>query len=86
MKKRIKKDVKINIKPFHAEIRTHEKGFVWSFHAPINGQYGRKKIINIHCERWWIAYLAKDLKEVIESEKTELNRLIELVGFKDNES
>lgn len=83
MKKAKKKDININIKPYHAKVRTFEKGFVWSFYAPINGKFDRKKIINIHFERWWLAYLAKDLKEVIESEKTELNRLINIVGFKD---
>ena len=86
MKKTKKRDLVINIKPYHAEVRTHEKGFVWSFHAPINNKYDRKKIINIHFELWWLNYLAKDLKKVIKSEQEELNRLIDLVGFKENES
>jgi len=79
VKKRKKKDLVINIDPFHAKIRTHEKGFTWSFFAPINGQFDRKKIINIKFERWWLVYLSNDLKKVIESEKTELDRLVNLV-------
>lgn len=83
MKKRKKRDITINVKPFGAEIRRYEGGFIWTFRS-IMGDSGRRKIINVRFDRWWISHLAKDLKNVLNEEKIELKRLIELSGFKDD--
>lgn len=85
MKKRKKKDLTINIKPFHAEIRRYEGGFIWTFKSLMNTADSRRKIINVRFDRWWIGHLANDLKKVLDEEMIELNRLTEIAGFK-NES
>jgi len=83
MKKK-KKDIKINIKPFSTEIRRYEGGFDWSFYAPIAGNHRRRKIVTMKFERWWLVYLSQDLKKMLDEEKAELARLVELTGFKEN--
>lgn len=78
-----KKDIVINIKPFHAQSRVYEKGFTLTFHADIGDDYSRKKIINIKLDRWWVIYLARELKKVLAWEEKELQRITDLTGFKD---
>ena len=68
-----------HIEPCHTEIFRHEGGFEWRF-------YGYNKAGNPICfvmkfERWWLSYLAKDLKKVLAAEWEELKHLTELVGF-----
>ena len=81
--KKTKKNVVINVRPFDSSIRRYEGGFVWTFTSSIAGDCSRHKIINIRCDRWWLAYLAGDLREVIKEEKKELSRIIELTGFEE---
>lgn len=85
MKKSKKKDVIINVKPFAVKSRTFEKGFELSFYSPIKGAGNRRKIINVKFDRWWVIYLAKELKKIIESEKKELERIIDLTGFREED-
>ena len=66
----------INIEPYDADIRRYEGGFVWTF-------IDHNKKINIKCDRWWISYLARDLRKVLKEEENELERLKELAGFID---
>lgn len=80
-----KKDIVINIEPFHAEIRRFEGGFEWVFEADIKGDNARRKKIKIKCDRWWLSYLANDLKKVLDEEQVELERLKQLCGFKESE-
>lgn len=79
---RKKKDVIINGRPFNSRIRRHEGGFEWSFwiHNKLTGN--RMKIINLRFDRWWLVYLAKDIKKVLDEEQTEMERLKDLSGFK----
>lgn len=81
-----KKNIVINIKPFVTNIRWFEGGFTWQFIAPMKekGNLPRRKIINITFDRSWLSYLTNDLKEVLQSEIDELNRLKDLMGFKDD--
>ena len=83
--KKTKKHLKINIAPFDCSIRRYEGGFEWTFKAPIKNDYNRHKIIVMKFERWWLATLVKDLKIVFREEIAELNRLADLMGFKESE-
>ena len=78
------KDTKYGGSPFHAEIRRYEGGFEWTFYCDINGAFGRRKIFKLKFDRWWLIYLAKDIKKVLDEEQKELDRLNELAGFKDD--
>jgi hypothetical protein len=78
-----KKDLVINLKPFMTEIRHFEGGFEWTFYATMAGNGCRRKRVRIRFERWWLTYLAKDLKKVLQAEIDELQRLQDLMGFKD---
>lgn len=80
------KEVVQNIKPYHSEIRTYEKGFTWTFHANMtNGDDSKIKVIRLKFDRWWIIYLAKELISVLVWERAEVNRIIDLSGFKIEE-
>lgn len=78
-----KKPIVTNINPYHADVRHYEGGFTWSFYDRTKG--GREKIYQIKFERWWLTYLTRDLRKVIQAEINELKRLRELSGFKDSE-
>jgi len=78
----MKKDVVINVEPQITRIRRFEGGFTWTFNSQMKNS-SRRKIINITFDRWWLSYLSRDLKKVLQEEITELNRLRELMGFKD---
>ena len=69
---------KINLDPNHCSIRRYEGGFTWTFYGtPVNGS--NKHEINIKFERWWLVYLAEDLKEVLKEEEEEIKRLRSLM-------
>lgn len=80
-----KKDVTINVKPFYTEIHRFEGGFRWTFISDMKGHGWRRKRINITFDRSWLSHLAEDLKEVLQAEIDELNRLKDLMGFKEND-
>ena len=67
---------RIHVRPYHAEIRRYEGGFDWTFHD------GNKRFV-VHFPRWWLVYLASDLRKVLQEEEAEVKRLWSLTGFKD---
>jgi hypothetical protein len=81
-----RREIRINAKPYDVEIRRFEGGFEWTFRCPIKNRdgtesYGRSKLIRLTFDRWWLSYLANNLKSVIDEEQEELDRLKELSGF-----
>ncbi len=76
-----KKDVVINVEPSNASIRRYKGGFEWTFSVTMKDQGFRRKRINMKFERWWLTYLAKDLRKVLEEEWEEIERLQTLTGF-----
>jgi len=69
---------KINIEPYHSEIRRYENGFTWTFMGS-SPKGNVTKTINIKCERWWLTYLFKDLEKVLLEEESEINRIRDLM-------
>lgn len=79
-----KQKIVINIKPHHAEIRRYEGGFEWEFYDKTGD--GRPKRVKMKFPRWWLTYLARNLREVLDEEAREVDRLYEITGWeKDNE-
>lgn len=52
----------INIKPYHCEVSCGSTGFVWSF-------YQSGKVIRIHFEYWWVAFLARNLWNCVKKQE-----------------
>lgn len=68
-----KRDVVININPFHSEIKVHgDNSFTLTFFDKVGDDYTRKKVVNIHFKGWWLSFLAGSLWKVIEYRKSKL--------------
>ena len=80
-----KKDVVINVDPLYVESRSFEDGFELRATCPMKSG-NRRKIIKMKFKRWQVVYLASELKKIIDFEKEELARIVDLVGFKDGEA
>ena len=79
-------DKKIHEEPFNTEIRRFEGGFEWVFYAPYNdGRRDQVKEYHFKFDRWWLSYLARDLRSVLHEEMAELERLKSLCGWEDDE-
>lgn len=60
-----KKDVVININPFHGELHNVDgDSFELWFFDSVGGDYSRRKIVKIHFKSYWLKFLAKKLWDV----------------------
>lgn len=60
-----KKDVVINIEPFHAEVKTYRDGrFELWFYSRVRNDHTRKKIVKIKFKGWWLNFVASMLWKV----------------------
>ena len=79
-----KEKIVSNYEPCHSEIRRYEGGFDWVFHDYTKD--GRPKLVKMKFPRWWLTYLARDLRKVLNEEAAEVDRLFNLTGWtKDDE-
>ena len=60
-----KRDVVININPFHAELQNvNGNSFEIWFFDKVGDDYSRKKIVKIHFQSYWLRFLAEKLWKV----------------------
>ena len=71
-----KKDVVINIKPFHIELKNvRDNSFELWFYDNIGTDCSRRKIVKIHFESWWIKYIARLLWKVQKAKQKEADNM-----------
>lgn len=70
-----KKDVVINVNPFHCEIYFNNKGFTLEFWDKVGDDYSRRKKVRLHFDDWWLKVIARMLWKVISRRKEEVAEL-----------
>lgn len=75
MSDKTKKDVVININPFHCEIKTHRVGFSLWFYGNVGDDYRRRKIVKVHFDDWWCKYIAGMLWKLIQRRRIDIDEL-----------
>ena len=70
-----KKDLIINISPFHCEVKVNSEGFALWFYDNIGNDFSRRKIVKIHLKNWWLKVIANMMWKVIKQRREDVAEL-----------
>ena len=69
-----------NFKPYNCEMRGFDGGFEWTFMA-LSDDRKTEYNIKLHFDRWWLIYLARDLRKALEREEDIVAELRSLMAI-----
>jgi hypothetical protein len=71
MSEETKRDERVvNLSPFHSEVKATSSGFDWTFFGSTAN--GNRHRIVLHCEFWWVGFIARDMWKVVASRKRDI--------------